>query len=169
MRFARLDFEKIPRRQYCYRDCLRKLEIEERLARAEQADFEAAQLADSLTGESAPKHGPLDSATTELPFNLDSMPPQIAGKNSSGYGRQWRAHCPEDMFANACKKLWAERSRRGPSGRRGANPGGDAPRPNCGRQAQPVGARAEGRYLCEQLRLRALVGTLDAETKPAHG
>ena len=75
MRFAKLDFEKFLGGNIVT-EIVQQLEIEERLARAEQADFEAAQLADSLAGESASKTVS-DSATAELPFDLDSMPPQM--------------------------------------------------------------------------------------------
>ena len=75
MRFAKLDFEKFLGGNIVT-EIVSQLEIEERLARAEQADFEAAQLADSLAVEPAP-NTVSDLATAELPFDLDSMPPQM--------------------------------------------------------------------------------------------
>ena len=123
MRFARLDFEKFLGGNIVT-EIVAQLEIEERLARAEQADFEAAQLADSLTGESAP-NTVSDSATTELPFNLDSMPPQMQERIRQAMADNGGT-LPEDMLQRM--QNFGQSGQGGPSGRRG-RPGGDAPRP----------------------------------------
>ncbi|MBL4573048.1 MAG: HlyD family efflux transporter periplasmic adaptor subunit [Gammaproteobacteria bacterium] len=74
-RFAKLDFEKFLGGKIV-NEIVQQLEIEERLARAEQADFEAAQLADSLAGDTASNVASVSDAP-ELPFDLESMPPQV--------------------------------------------------------------------------------------------
>ena len=86
MRFAKLDFEKFLGGNIVT-EIVSQLEIEERLARAEQADFEAAQLADSLAVEPAPNTVSdfgYSRATVRSRFNAATD----AGKNSSGHGRQ---------------------------------------------------------------------------------
>jgi len=88
VRFAKLDFEKYLGGNIV-NEIVEQLEIEERLALAEQADLEAAQLADepaldvaavtdSAAG-SADVAAVTDSAagSAELPFDLDAMPPQM--------------------------------------------------------------------------------------------
>ena len=75
VRFAKLDFEKYLGGNIV-NEIVEQLEIEERLALAEQADLEAAQLA----GEPALDVAAVtDSAagSAELPFDLDAMPPQM--------------------------------------------------------------------------------------------
>jgi hypothetical protein len=71
MRFARLDFEKFLGGNIV-NEIIQQLEIEERLARAEQADLEAAQLAaaPAIRQEAI-------STSTDLPFQLESLPPQM--------------------------------------------------------------------------------------------
>ena len=75
VRFAKLDFEKYLGGNIV-NEIVEQLEIEERLALAEQADLEAAQLEDkpALDVAAVP-----DSAagSAELPFDLDAMPPQM--------------------------------------------------------------------------------------------
>ncbi len=75
MRFAKLDFEKFLGGNIV-NEIVAELEIEERLAKAEQADLEAAQLA------AAPASRPATQAATvatgaDLAFDIDSMPPQM--------------------------------------------------------------------------------------------
>ncbi|MBT5718403.1 MAG: HlyD family efflux transporter periplasmic adaptor subunit [Gammaproteobacteria bacterium] len=75
VRFAKLDFEKYLGGNIV-NEIVEQLEIEERLALAEQADLEAAQLA----GEPALDVAAVtDSAagSAELPFDLHAMPPQM--------------------------------------------------------------------------------------------
>ncbi len=75
VRFAKLDFEKYLGGNIV-NEIVEQLEIEERLALAEQADLEAAQLADEPALDVA---AVTDSAagSAELPFDLDAMPPQM--------------------------------------------------------------------------------------------
>ena len=75
VRFAKLDFEKYLGGNIV-NEIVEQLEIEERLALAEQADLEAAQLADAPALDVA---AVTDSAagSAELPFDLDAMPPQM--------------------------------------------------------------------------------------------
>lgn len=73
MRFAKLDFEKFLGGNIVS-EIITGLEIEERLARAEQADIDAAQLA------SAPQMNaqlPTLESVPDLPFDLETMPPQM--------------------------------------------------------------------------------------------
>lgn len=73
MRFAKLDFEKYLGGNIVS-EIIQRLEIEERLARAEQADLAAAQQA------AAPPIEPVALSIEEsadLPFDLESMPPQM--------------------------------------------------------------------------------------------
>lgn len=73
MRFAKLDFEKFLGGNIV-NEIISELQIEERLARAEQADLEAAQLA----ANPAPVELESVSASdADLPFDLESMPPQM--------------------------------------------------------------------------------------------
>lgn len=120
MRFAKLDFEKFLGGNIVSQ-IVSQLEIEERLARAEKADFEAAQLADSLAGEPAP-NTVSDSATAELPFDLDSMPPQMQERIRQAMADNGGS-LPEDML-----QRMQNFGQGGAAGRRG-RPGGDAPRP----------------------------------------
>ena len=120
MRFAKLDFEKFLG-ENIVSQIVSQLEIEERLARAEEADFEAAQLADSLAGEPAP-NTVSDSATAELPFDLDSMPPQMQERIRQAMADNGGS-LPEDML-----QRMQNFGQGGAAGRRG-RPGGDAPRP----------------------------------------
>ena len=120
MRFAKLDFEKFLGGNIVT-EIVSQLEIEERLARAEQADFEAAQLADSLAVEPAP-NTVSDLATAELPFDLDSMPPQMQERIRQAMADNGGS-LPEDML-----QRMQNFGQGGAAGRRG-RPGGDAPRP----------------------------------------
>ena len=120
MRFAKLDFEKFLGGNIVSQ-IVSQLEIEERLARAEKADFEAAQLADSLAGEPAP-NTVSDLATAELPFDLDSMPPQMQERIRQAIADNGGS-LPEDML-----QRMQNFGQGGAAGRRG-RPGGDAPRP----------------------------------------
>ena len=120
MRFAKLDFEKFLGGNIVSQ-IVSQLEIEERLARAEKADFEAAQLADSLAGEPAP-NTVSDLATAELPFDLDSMPPQMQERIRQAMADNGGS-LPEDML-----QRMQNFGQGGAAGRRG-RPGGDAPRP----------------------------------------
>jgi multidrug resistance efflux pump len=120
MRFAKLDFEKFLGGNIVT-EIVQQLEIEERLARAEQADFEAAQLADSLAGESASKTVS-DSATAELPFDLDSMPPQMQERIRQAMEDNGGT-LPEEML-----QRMQNFGQGGQGGRRG-RPGGDVSGP----------------------------------------
>ena len=120
MRFAKLDFEKFLGGNIVT-EIVQQLEIEERLARAEQADFEAAQLADSLAGESA-SNTVSDSATTELPFDLDSMPPQMQERIRQAMEDNGGT-LPEEML-----QRMQNFGQGGQGGRRG-RPGGDVSGP----------------------------------------
>ncbi|MEX0964508.1 MAG: HlyD family efflux transporter periplasmic adaptor subunit [Pseudohongiellaceae bacterium] len=73
MRFAKLDFEKFLGGSIV-NEIIQQLEIEERLARAEQADLEAAQLASPAVIEPALV---IETNDAEMPFDLESMPPQL--------------------------------------------------------------------------------------------
>jgi hypothetical protein len=123
MRFAKLDFEKFLGGDIVT-EIVQQLEIEERLARAEQADFEAAQLADSLAGERVKSTDP-DSAAAELPFDLDSMPPQMQDRIRQAIADNGGT-LPADMLQRM--QNFGQGGQGGPGGRRG-RPGGDAPRP----------------------------------------
>lgn len=118
MRFAKLDFEKFLGGNIV-NEIVQQLEIEERLARAEQADLEAAQLADSLAGDSAPD---ADSSSTaaDLPFDLDSMPPQMQERIRQAMADNGGT-LPEAML-----QRMQNFGSGGPGGRRG-RPGGAAP------------------------------------------
>lgn len=120
MRFAKLDFEKFLGGNIVSQ-IVSQLEIGERLARAEKADFEAAQLADSLAGEPAP-NTVSDSATAELPFDLDSMPPQMQERIRQAMADNGGS-LPEEML-----QRMQNFGQGGAADRRG-RPGGDAPRP----------------------------------------
>lgn len=73
MRFAKLDFEKFLGGNIV-NEIIELLEIEERLAVAEQADLAAAQLSSSAAAEPASLSIEED---VDLPFDLESMPPQM--------------------------------------------------------------------------------------------
>jgi multidrug resistance efflux pump len=139
MRFAKLDFEKFLGGNIVT-EIVSQLEIEERLARAEQADFEAAQLADSLAVEPAP-NTVSDSATAELPFDLDSMPPQMQERIRQAMADNGGT-LPEDML-----QRMQNFGQGGAGGGRG-RPGGAAPRPTAetgapvAREPQPLSLRA---------------------------
>jgi multidrug resistance efflux pump len=122
MRFAKLDFEKFLGGNIVT-EIVSQLEIEERLARAEQADFEAAQLADSLAGGSAPTTVS-ESATAELPFDLDSMPPQMQERIRQAMADNGGT-LPEEMLQRM--QNFGQGGQGGAGGRRG-RPGDDAPR-----------------------------------------
>tara|TARA_B110000444_G_scaffold16134_1_gene13888 strand:+ start:640 stop:2712 length:2073 start_codon:yes stop_codon:yes gene_type:complete len=119
MRFAKLDFQKFLGGNIVS-EIVQQLEIEERLARAEQADLEAAQLADDLAAESVPTAN-LDSSATELPFDLESMPPQ-----AQEFIRQAMADNGGKLPAEMLQRMQSY-GQGGPTGRRG-RPGSDAPR-----------------------------------------
>jgi multidrug resistance efflux pump len=139
MRFAKLDFEKFLGGNIVT-EIVSQLEIEERLARAEQADFEAAQLADSLAVEPAP-NTVSDSATAELPFDLDSMPPQMQERIRQAMADNGGT-LPEDML-----QRMQNFGQGGAGGGRGRL-GGAAPRPTAetgapvAREPQPLSLRA---------------------------
>ena len=139
MRFAKLDFEKFLGGNIVT-EIVSQLEIEERLARAEQADFEAAQLADSLAVEPAP-NTVSDLATAELPFDLDSMPPQMQERIRQAMADNGGT-LPEDML-----QRMQNFGQGGAGGGRG-RPGGAAPRPTAetgapvAREPQPLSLRA---------------------------
>ncbi|MFT7471944.1 MAG: multidrug resistance efflux pump [Kiritimatiellia bacterium] len=123
MRFAKLDFQKFLGGNIVT-VIVQQLEIEERLARAEQADFEAAQLADSIAGGSAPSTVS-DSVAAELPFDLDSMPPQMQERIRQAMADNGGT-LPEDMLQRM--QNFGQGGQGGSGGRRG-RPGGDAARP----------------------------------------
>ncbi|PCI79421.1 MAG: hypothetical protein COB20_04700 [SAR86 cluster bacterium] len=117
MRFAKLDFEKFLGGNIV-KQIVQQLEIEERLARAEQADFEAAQLADSLAGDTA-SSADSDSGAEELPFDLESMPSQMQDRI-----RQAMVDNGGTLPADMLQRM-QNFGQGGPGGRRG-RPGGDA-------------------------------------------
>ena len=139
MRFAKLDFEKFLGGNIVT-EIVSQLEIEKRLARAEQADFEAAQLADSLAVEPAP-NTVSDLATAELPFDLDSMPPQMQERIRQAMADNGGT-LPEDML-----QRMQNFGQGGAGGGRGRL-GGAAPRPTAetgapvAREPQPLSLRA---------------------------
>jgi hypothetical protein len=139
MRFAKLDFEKFLGGDIVT-EIVQQLEIEERLARAEQADFEAAQLADSLAGERVKSTDP-DSAAAELPFDLDSMPPQMQDRIRQAIADNGGT-LPADMLQRM--QNFGQGGQGGPGGRRG-RPGGDAPRPTAEADA-PVERKSQTLY-----------------------
>jgi hypothetical protein len=120
-RFAKLDFEKFLGGNIV-NEIVQQLEIEERLARAEQADLEAAQLADSLAGDAIASVDS-DSGAPELPFDLESMPPQMQERI-----RQAMADNGGTLPAEMLQRM-QNFGQGGPDGRRG-RPGGDTPRPD---------------------------------------
>lgn len=73
MRFAKLDFEKYLGGNIV-NEIILQLEIEERLARAEQADLEIAQASSAAVVAPEPASSPVDD---EQPFDLEAMPPQM--------------------------------------------------------------------------------------------
>ena len=119
-RFAKLDFEKFLGGNIV-NEIVQQLEIEERLARAEQADLEAAQLADSLADDTVASVDS-DSGAAELPFDLESMPPQMQDRI-----RQAMADNGGTLPAEMLQRM-QNFGQGGPSGRRGRPGGGDAPR-----------------------------------------
>jgi multidrug resistance efflux pump len=126
MRFAKLDFQKFLGGNIVT-VIVQQLEIEERLARAEQADFEAAQLADSIAGGSAPSTVS-DSVAAELPFDLDSMPPQMQERIRQAMADNGGT-LPEDMLQRMQNFGQGGQGGQGGSGGRRGRPGGDAARP----------------------------------------
>jgi multidrug resistance efflux pump len=156
MRFAKLDFEKFLGGNIVT-EIVQQLEIEERLARAEQADFEAAQLADGLTGNTA-SNTVSDSATAELPFNLDSMPPQMQERILQAMADNGGT-LPEDMLQRM--QNFERGGQGGPGGRRG-RPGGDAPRPTAEAGA-PVARKPQTLSLRAAAPTITSSRTLDAE------
>lgn len=121
MRFAKLDFEKFLGGNIV-NEIVELLEIEERLARAEQADLEAAQLADSPAVSSVSDSDPdMDTGAAELPFDLESMPPQMQERIRQALADNGGA-LPAEML-----QRMQNFGQGGPSGRRG-RPGADAPR-----------------------------------------
>ena len=153
MRFAKLDFEKFLGGNIVSQ-IVSQLEIEERLARAEKADFEAAQLADSLAGEPAP-NTVSDLATAELPFDLDSMPPQMQERIRQAIADNGGS-LPEDML-----QRMQNFGQGGAAGRRG-RPGGDAPRPTAEAGA-PVAREPQTLFLRAAAPASISSRTLDAE------
>jgi multidrug resistance efflux pump len=118
VRFAKLDFEKFLGGNIV-NVIVQQLEIEERLARAEQADFEAAQLAESLAGNAA-SNVDSDSGAAEPPFDLESMPPQMQERIRQAMVDNGGA-LPAEML-----QRMQNFGQGTPGGRRG-RPGGDAP------------------------------------------
>ena len=156
MRFAKLDFEKFLGGNIVT-EIVQQLEIEERLARAEQADFEAAQLADGLTGDTAPNIFS-DSATAELPFDLDSMPPQMQERIRQAMADNGGT-LPEDMLQRM--QNFGQGGQGGPGGRRG-RPGGDTSRPTAEAGA-PVAREPQTLSLRAAAPTSTSSRTLDAE------
>lgn len=78
MRFAKLDFEKFLGGNVV-NEIVSGLEIEERLARAEQADLEAAAQASTAGVGGGPDRGRTTAAarSTAAPFDIDSLPEQM--------------------------------------------------------------------------------------------
>ena len=120
MRFAKLDFEKYLGGNIV-NEIIQELEIEERLARAEQADLEAAQRAAATAVEP-------DSLTIEedadLPFDLESIPPQMRERIQQAMADNGGT-LPEEML-----QRMQNRGQGGPGGRGG--------RPGAGGTATPV-------------------------------
>lgn len=119
MRFAKLDFEKFLGGNIV-NEIVQELQIEERLARAEQADFEVAQLAESPVRENIADTD-TSSPEPELPFDLDSMPPQMQERI-----RQTIADNGGALPAEMLQRM-QNFGQGGPSGRRG-RPDGAVPR-----------------------------------------
>lgn len=118
MRFAKLDFEKFLGGNIV-NEIVQQLQIEERLARAEQADLEAAQLADAApTAEIVTTDSAADAA--QLPFDLESMPPQMQERI-----RQAIADNGGTLPAEMLQRMQSF-AQGGPGGRRGQP---DTPRP----------------------------------------
>jgi len=93
MRFAKLDFEKFLGGNIV-NEIIAELQIEERLARAEQADLEAAQAA----AEPAREVTEISSVSnSELPFDLESMPPQMQERIRQAMAENGGA-LPEEML-----------------------------------------------------------------------
>lgn len=93
MRFARLDFEKFLGGNIV-NEIIAELQIEERLARAEQADLEAAQAA----AEPVREVTDISSASnSELPFDLEAMPPQMQERIRQAMAENGGA-LPEEML-----------------------------------------------------------------------
>lgn len=93
MRFAKLDFEKFLGGNIV-NEIMAELQIEERLARAEQADLEAAQAA----AEPVREVTEISSASiSELPFDLESMPPQMQERIRQAMAENGGA-LPEEML-----------------------------------------------------------------------
>lgn len=120
MRFARLDFEKFLGGNIVS-EIVQQLEIEERLARAEQADLAAAQLEKSplseLTADSDSNAG-----VAELPFDLDSMPPQMQERIRQALAENGGT-LPEEML----QRMQNFGQGGGPGGRRGRPDGATRP------------------------------------------
>tara|TARA_B110000858_G_C17809997_1_gene480604 strand:- start:4827 stop:6908 length:2082 start_codon:yes stop_codon:yes gene_type:complete len=138
VRFAKLDFEKFLGGNIV-NEIVQQLEIEERLARAEQADLEAAQLADAIADDAAFTED-FDSSAAELSFNLDSMPPQV-----QEVIRQAMADNGGTLPAEMLQRM-QDFGQGGPSGRRGRS-GGDIPRPDVEAGATAAPVNTSGRTL----------------------
>lgn len=153
MRFAKLDFEKFLGGNIV-NEIVQQLEIEERLARAEQADLEAAQLADSRAGNTATDTNS-NSVAAELPFDLNAMPPQMQERV-----RQAMADNGGTLPAEMLQRM-QNLGRGAPGGRRGL-PGGDAPRPTVEAGA-PVAREPDTLSLRAAASTTASTRMLDAE------
>lgn len=151
MRFAKLDFEKFLGGNIV-NEIVQQLEIEERLALAEQADLEAAQLADSRAGDTNSSTEP-DPA--ELPFDLESMPPQMQERI-----RQAMADNGGTLPAEMLQRM-QNFGQGGPDGRRG-RPDGATPRPGVETGA-PVASEPETLSLRAAASPTTSSRTLDAE------
>jgi len=122
MRFAKLDFEKFLGGNIVT-EIVQQLEIEQRLARAEQADLEAARLAEAPVTPTVASSG-TDGGTSDLPFDLDSMPPQMQERIRQAMAENGGT-LPEEMLARM--QNFGQGRPRGGDGRRG-RPGGAAAR-----------------------------------------
>lgn len=155
MRFAKLDFEKFLGGNIV-NEIVQQLEIEERLARAEQADLEAEQLADSRAGNTATATATNSNAVAaELPFDLDAMPPQMQERVRQAMADNGGT-LPDEML-----QRMQNFGQGAPNGRRG-RPGGDAPRPAVETGA-PVAREPETLSLRAAASTNASTRMLDAE------
>lgn len=155
-RFAKLDFEKFLGGNIV-NEIVQQLEIEERLALAEQADLDAAQLADSVASDSV-SNTDSNSGAEELPFDLDSMPPQMQERIRLAMADNGGT-LPAEMLQRM--QNFGQGGPGGPSGRRG-RPGGDTPRPGVETGA-PVVREPQTLSLQAAAPTAASKRTLDAE------
>lgn len=139
MRFARLDFEKFLGGNVV-NEIIDVLEVEERLAKAEQADLESAEQAAAVAGGSPQAAGPAGAAQSgDTAFDIDSLPEPMQERI-----RQMMAEnggeLPEGMLERM-QSFGQGGGQRGPGGFGGGGqrgPGGGGQRSRGGAPAAPV-------------------------------